>query len=524
MITLSDDITVKLPTTGMSEGYVNTTISKKNTPVFVGHTYVDGNNSSVYINLNDIAVQNRARYDYLKLNDDGNVTTNAMKTVSNVSTRFEDGQITYYTVRIQDSSNHTFTQLKYVANAYTYPNKDIRPTFDIVETDLSRLIQGCDWVYSYQSSIGTFTNAILPHYPAKATAKYGFGLQLYSNYQEDEEFPYSLRSAIGNDISLGYTYVPERANQTFLSLADMVTAQSGQQNKVQLLSDDDTIVYLKHSNSDNDPFGHFVSHLEYKGIVFISSFTVKGYSGGGWTDITTSSYGSPEFEDEYLPKYITNNPEASILWDYDLIVADPELYASAYLPTQLEAETAIDNYENQFEPVIVEPWISEQIKEGYEAIRISPNFADSVISRTVTDYYEGNCPVAIMDKCYSRYYLAWNDRYGDIQSQAFDGKIEYSEDIDNNEIQDYKYRRRISYKALQPKWRLRTGWIKEDIYPYYESIFTSPYLLLYDTELDKSWNVILMDNEYKEKTYKNEKSLINLEILVEANTKQINVY
>jgi hypothetical protein len=54
----------------------------------------------------------------------------------------------------------------------------------------------------------------------------------------------------------------------------------------------------------------------------------------------------------------------------------------------------------------------------------------------------------------------------------------------------------------------------------YESIFTSPYLLLYDTETDRSWNVILTDSEYKEKSFNTEKTLFNLEINVEANTKQ----
>jgi hypothetical protein len=73
---------------------------------------------------------------------------------------------------------------------------------------------------------------------------------------------------------------------------------------------------------------------------------------------------------------------------------------------------------------------------------------------------------------------------------------------------------------VQPKWKLNTKWLNEDIYPMYESIFTSPYLLLYDTETDRSWNVILTDSEYKEKTFNTEKTLFNLEINVEANTKQ----
>ena len=76
-------------------------------------------------------------------------------------------------------------------------------------------------------------------------------------------------------------------------------------------------------------------------------------------------------------------------------------------------------------------------------------------------------------------------------SQPFDGKIEYSEDIENDEIKDYKERRRVSHKTVQPKWILNTKWLSEDVYPMYEAIFTSPYILLYDTLTDRAWNVSL---------------------------------
>ena len=54
----------------------------------------------------------------------------------------------------------------------------------------------------------------------------------------------------------------------------------------------------------------------------------------------------------------------------------------------------------------------------------------------------------------------------------------------------------------------------------YEAIYTSPYLLLYDTETDRSWNVILKDTDYKEKKYRDERKLFNLEITVENNLKE----
>jgi hypothetical protein len=71
MKSLSDDITIKLPTTGMAEGYVTTKIYANGNVVFTGRSYIPGDDSSLNVNVNDIAVQNRGKDDYLKLNDDG---------------------------------------------------------------------------------------------------------------------------------------------------------------------------------------------------------------------------------------------------------------------------------------------------------------------------------------------------------------------------------------------------------------------------------------------------------------------
>ena len=60
--------------------------------------------------------------------------------------------------------------------------------------------------------------------------------------------------------------------------------------------------------------------------------------------------------------------------------------------------------------------------------------------------------------------------------------MEYSEDITNEEILSYTGRRRKSNVVVQPKWKLNSGWLKEQLFPFYESIFISPILKLYDTK------------------------------------------
>lgn len=129
--------------------------------------------------------------------------------------------------------------------------------------------------------------------------------------------------------------------------------------------------------------------------------------------------------------------------------------------------------------------------------------------------------VAIFEKCYSRYYLYWQDRFGSFQSQPFSEVIDYSEDIKAEEVQNYMNVRRRSLVTVQPKWKITSGWIKESLYPYYESLYISPVLKLLDTKYDIVYDVIFKGN-YVEKNYRNQKSMINLTLdLEQTNTQNI---
>lgn len=134
-----------------------------------------------------------------------------------------------------------------------------------------------------------------------------------------------------------------------------------------------------------------------------------------------------------------------------------------------------------------------------------------------------NKPIAIFDNCYKRYYLFWQDRMGGYQSQAFNDSIDYSESFDTTETQDYQNTRKKSTIQVQPKWKLNSGWIQEKLFPIYESIYVSPILLLYDSHSDRLYNVII-NSDYVEKTYKSEKRMLNLNLELEASTKQNIIY
>lgn len=125
---------------------------------------------------------------------------------------------------------------------------------------------------------------------------------------------------------------------------------------------------------------------------------------------------------------------------------------------------------------------------------------------------------AHLDSCPKRFYLIWQDRFGSFVSQGFKS-FDYSESINRTEGKNYKNQRENYNIQVQPKWKITSDWIPQNQYPYYESIFTSPFLILHDTKLNKNYSV-LVKGDYEEKTYKNQKSLINLTLEIELNEKQ----
>lgn len=121
----------------------------------------------------------------------------------------------------------------------------------------------------------------------------------------------------------------------------------------------------------------------------------------------------------------------------------------------------------------------------------------------------------------SRYFLKWEDRYGMPQCQPFAGTEKYSESIEKEEITNYLNKRKVINFTVQPKWSLNSKNISEKYMPFYESIFVSPYLHLYDAKQDKLYKVVLTNTEYLEKTFRNQgNQMFNIQLDVELDTTQ----
>lgn len=158
----------------------------------------------------------------------------------------------------------------------------------------------------------------------------------------------------------------------------------------------------------------------------------------------------------------------------------------------------------------------EELEIFLEGASIDANSNEDALLYCSTGDY-----VAKFDKCPAKYYLMWQDRMGGIQSQPFKAIDTFSIDYDITEKEDYKGFSSPSSIIASSKWFIQTGWIKDQEVPLYESIFISPYLLLYDTENDTSYNVKVTDRNFIEKTFVNQgRKMFNLQLNLEQSVKQ----
>lgn len=139
------------------------------------------------------------------------------------------------------------------------------------------------------------------------------------------------------------------------------------------------------------------------------------------------------------------------------------------------------------------------------------------------NYYlvkDGVDKFAKLSECNKGYYLLWEDRYGSYQSQKFDKVSTFKEDIDRSTYNTYTGEKVYNSISVTPTFTINSNWIKSELYPYYESIFVSPYLLLYDVENDESYYVNITDSEFIEKTNSNQEGFFNLTLNLTSSKQQ----
>ena len=151
-------------------------------------------------------------------------------------------------------------------------------------------------------------------------------------------------------------------------------------------------------------------------------------------------------------------------------------------------------------------------------------FRNAVIDTTKDKAYIGptqNHIFAQIDMCPAQYYVQWIDRYGTYQCQPFSKISTFSNDYSTTHMISYDKVKKPIFKTVNSTWNLNSEFIPEDKLPYYESLFVSDKVILYDAKNDESYNVVLTDTKFVEKTFANQqRRLFNLQITVEKANEQ----
>lgn len=257
--------------------------------------------------------------------------------------------------------------------------------------------------------------------------------------------------------------------------------------------------------------------------------TFDGYQTGSINqfnaDIKIFNYGTGEYENIY--SYAdTGADEQNISFSYRF--TEDDIRSVIDMPIAIVLDDGVDEYYINFQLLNVGAELlthNLQIEfkltwvDRYTVLISNISFKYKLDEDKETVLKLNNEVIGKIDVCPSPFYLIWQDRFGSFQSQPFNAKNTYSETFDKSETVNYYDVRKLNNVQVQPKWKINSDWISEDLYPYYESIFVSPILILYDSVEDKSYEVIVT-GDYTEKTFRNQKQLLNLSLDLELSQKQ----
>lgn len=446
--------------------------------IFVGNFFYDGSATSVTFDMTDII-----RSDGFVIKDDDfeDVYTMSNKLINKYQLKV------YWSAHVSVS-----TSARWIGKFYSYPNKDIAPYSNWIISDPNHFTYKkyvIPMLQSYVPDAASYNNGeslLLPHYP------------MYNDeqYQADNNCPFGLSLKFGDEVSsttLAFEVGPMRF-------------------------DDISYNILTHNIQKNGPSCTYISNVgnvaDYRGIVPTSDgyayITDRQYV------IDVSDVGQTEGVKCFM-RYPSQDRSSSYQYRYAFayIASGDNKWCGDLTPNDLTTvTTSWIIYSN-----VEYPTTGQGVNELYNA----DGSTLYIVGDDAAWIYTYQTKVAVFDVCPKRYYLFWQDRYGSFQCQPFNDYANYSESFNRTEIQDYQNRRRNVNIQVQSKWKLNSGWIKEELYPYYESIYTSQVLILFDTKQNERFSV-LVSGDYEEKTYKNQKKLINMNLELTENKKQEFIY
>lgn len=460
IVTLSG-LNITETNTYVYEVWNNTTV------LFTGNIFIEVGTTSKDVDITDIVA-----------NDKWVADTGVVKSV-----------ISTYYIRLYITNTYVDSNNVEVAKVYRYPHyiQTMNNTlFDYQnETGLTRvMLQG------YNN--GTYK--LLPHYPINDNFEVKTLLENSSNKQG-----------------------------TFITYAITGAYEGKKTTRINSVPNQYSVFNI--SDLNIQPYHIYVTELTSTNCTESALGYYTGQLGQYSADIMIFNYATNQYESIY--SYIdTGEYSQEISFSYRF--TEDTIESIINMPVAIVLDDGIDEYYINLRVTdIGEELLSKDLlinfkltqSELNEVIISDITFRYALNSDDETTLKIGNDTIAKIDVCVAPFYLIWQDRFGSFQSQPFNDKYTYSESFDKSEVVSYTDVRRLNNIQVQPKWKINTDWIDKDLYPYYESIFISPVLKLYDSAENITYNVIVT-GDYTEKTFKNTKQLINLTLDLELANKQ----
>lgn len=433
--------------------------------------------------------------------------------------QYETNKLRKYSIAIVTSQQTYYSDIVEVLQVYRYPHiiKSMNPEL----TNTSILLQGNN----------NNKYKLLPEYPFISTPNYIVGVSSLNNSRRN-----FLLSVTGKQFSTPITFninSTSSSNNVFVTLED-------------LLEDIKDCISQKYDGVSYTPGDNYIKDEFVTTDTYISQSDLT-------TDLVLSD--TPYFgiwvEDEYEPLVsvdVSMNDES--LGTYDLrffldtdikskLTRDGKKLLCGYLPY-----VPFDDYSYQTDYCVkinideqeLDDMVGKYIVMNVDVVfmrtgdsEVDPYYQFTINSFEVEECGSGNTYYVTKDKvdkfaklseCNKGYYLLWEDRYGSYQSQKFDKVSTFKEDIERSTYNTYTGEKVYNSISVTPTFTINSNWIKSELYPYYESIFVSPYLLLYDVENDESYYVNITDSEFIEKTNSNQEGFFNLTLNLTSSKQQ----
>lgn len=475
--------------TGMYRYYLrrhNTSGTPEN--IFVGNFYYNGSDTSITLDMTDI------------IKSDGFVAKeDDFEGVYSMNTNL----MSQYSLQIVwDTNDISTSSAQWVGKFYRYQNKNLNP-FDswIIAAPDNYLVNKCV-IPMYQGFVpntSSYNNGefvLLPHYP------------MYSDdqAQTDNNCPFGLSLKFGSNTSssiLAFEVGNERFDGIYTEGESDTITKNGASTAY--ISNVGNAAYWRSSLIPTSDGSLYLTDRQY----------VIDATSGGWDDLAPAEYG--DASPFCFVRYPSLDRSGTYRYAFVYVNNSKGMSCDEVTPDMLQSlDTSFVVYAKTQYPTVGST-------DERSMIRPANNDVEYIVGDDAVWISRYTYKVGVLDVCPKRYYLFWQDRYGSFQCQAFNERAKYTESFDRTESQDYQNRRRNTNIQVQSKWRLNSGWIIEDLYPYYESIYTSPLLILFDVEQNERFTV-LVSGDYEEKTYKNQKKLINMNLELTENKKQEFVY